>query len=646
MAERKASGTTKTAGTTGKSKSTSTAKSRSKRAAELEAQRIREEALRRDKRRRHITSVVLLAVGVVLTLLAIIPGSMGWKALFNVMHGLFGFAAYAVGPLLIYAAVVISAGRRTIASTMLRTVLFMLMLCAAVEIISVGAVRGDNFGEVFVNLYKNGVEFSGGGVFALIFGVPLLFLGRLGATVIIIIVALVCVLLIVNIPLPELFSRIRGFFGRVGENVAERNERRREDAAIADEEYRRVRMEKQLERERRAQERSMSGRSAQVGRSEFTDNDLERERKLADMRDVVNSVGKPTAEPSAKPEQSEMPEPLDLDRAQSVRLPEQSGAEEFIEEQKQDNREYREALKKYMEKRHPIMRDPEPPEPPDPSRYEDNDADLVPIIDALDKLNSEKIPARVSKIVDAPKSGITDSDKLAAAEAESVITEPANEPVSVVDDVDDDAELPFDLDDLINDNRPLEGTSGFVEPPVPRQSDQPNRQLTLSDVYTLPPMSLLNEVKKPVRQADIDIEIRRNADKLVETLKSFGVQTTYLGASRGPSVTRYELQPAPGVKISKISNLADDVALNLAVSGVRIAPVPDKAAVGIEIPNKVKDTVFFRELVDTPAFRSRSTGSLKRYSERTSAVTALPAISRKCRTCSSRERRARANPFA
>ena len=89
----------------------------------------------------------------------------------------------------------------------------------------------------------------------------------------------------------------------------------------------------------------------------------------------------------------------------------------------------------------------------------------------------------------------------------------------------------------------------------------------------------------------------------METLKSFGVQTTYLGASRGPSVTRFELQPAPGVKLSKIANLADDVALNLAVGGVRIAPVPDKAAVGIEIPNKVKDTVFFRELVDTEQFK-------------------------------------------
>lgn len=603
MAERKTTsrGTTKSAGSTGRTKSSSTAKSRSKKAAELEAQRIREEALRRSLRRRHICSVIMLALGVVLTLLTIIPGSMGWKALFDVMHGLFGFAAYAVGPLMIYAAFAISAGKpnNTIAFTIFRISLFVVMLCAAVEILSVGEIRGENFGEVFVNLYKNGVEFSGGGVFAIILGVPLLFLGRLGATIIVIIAVLVCVLLIVNIPLPELFARIKGFFRNVGENVAEKNERRREEAAIANEEYIRIQQEKRLQRQQEEQLHR-----EQLQRIELAERENERERKLADMRDVINSVGKLSDEPSRPQKPFEMPEPMAAPKKEkSLKLPEQEQTAELIEEQKQESRDYQQALKKYMEKRHPIMRDPEPPVP---DKFEDGDADLVPIIDALDKLNAEKVPARVSKIVDAPKTDVTDSDKLSM------------ETVDNVDDISDvdEAELPFDLDDIINENRPLQGNSGFVEPPLQKAEQsieiasfgsEPfksgDRQVTLSEVYTLPPMNLLNPVKKPVQQADIDVEIRRNADKLVETLKSFGVQTTYLGASRGPSVTRYELQLAPGVKISKISNLADDVALNLAVSGVRIAPVPDKPAVGIEIPNKVKDTVFFRELVDTPEFK-------------------------------------------
>lgn len=615
MAEKKTtSRTAKSTGSTGRTKSTAASKSRSKKAAELEAQRIREEALRRSMRRRHICSVIMLALGVVITLLTVIPGNMGWKALFDVMHGLFGFASYAVGPLMIYAAFAISAGKpnNTIAFTVFRIILFIIMLCAAVEIISVGEIRGGNFGEVFTNLYKNGVEFSGGGVFAIILGVPLLLLGRLGATIIIIIAVLVCVLLIINIPLPELAAKIKGFFRNVGSNVAEKNERRREENAIANEEYARVQQEKQQRRQeeqmrRQEEQRRREEQRGQTRRAEFAerdDRDNEREKKLADMRDVVNSVGKATEEPSMPQNRIEMPEPMAVRKKEkTIKLPDPQQTEELIKEQKQDSRDYQQALKKYMEKRHPIMRDPEPPAH---DKFEDSDADLVPIIDALDKLNAEKGPARVSKIVDAPKDDVTDSDKLTAETADTA---------DDISDV-DEAELPFDLDDIINENRQLGGDPGFVEPPVQRAEQvseiaplgskpfkSDDRQITLSEVYTLPPMNLLNPVKKPVRQADIDVEIRHNADKLVETLKSFGVQTTYLGASRGPSVTRYELQPAPGVKISKISNLADDVALNLAVSGVRIAPVPDKPAVGIEIPNKVKDTVFFRELVDTAEFK-------------------------------------------
>ena len=122
--------------------------------------------------------------------------------------------------------------------------------------------------------------------------------------------------------------------------------------------------------------------------------------------------------------------------------------------------------------------------------------------------------------------------------------------------------------------------------------------------YTLPPLDLLNDVIHERSDEDINAEIRSNAEKLVSTLKSFGVETTFIEASRGPSVTRYELRPAPGVKISKITGLVDDIALNLASAGVRIeAPIPNKAAVGIEVPNRTVDSVPFREMVDTKEFR-------------------------------------------
>ncbi|WP_058485210.1 DNA translocase FtsK [Defluviitalea phaphyphila] len=94
-----------------------------------------------------------------------------------------------------------------------------------------------------------------------------------------------------------------------------------------------------------------------------------------------------------------------------------------------------------------------------------------------------------------------------------------------------------------------------------------------------------------------------NAKKLEETLLSFGVEAKVLQISRGPTVTRYELQPSQGVKVSKIVNLADDIALNLAASGIRIeAPIPGKAAIGIEIPNKEVQPVFLREVIEDEEF--------------------------------------------
>lgn len=129
-----------------------------------------------------------------------------------------------------------------------------------------------------------------------------------------------------------------------------------------------------------------------------------------------------------------------------------------------------------------------------------------------------------------------------------------------------------------------------------------NEQTNHSD-YQLPPIQLL-KLANNKSVANIRNEMQEKAEKLVSTLDSFGVKVTITNICRGPSVTRYELQPAPGVKISKITNLADDIALNLAADGVRIeAPIPGKAAVGIEVPNKVVSMVSMRELIDSDEFR-------------------------------------------
>ncbi len=124
-------------------------------------------------------------------------------------------------------------------------------------------------------------------------------------------------------------------------------------------------------------------------------------------------------------------------------------------------------------------------------------------------------------------------------------------------------------------------------------------------IYKFPPITLLKQSDNDRNAEDAEAEMKANADTLVDTLKSFGVQTRIVDIHRGPTVTRYELQPSAGVKISKITALADDIALNLAAAGVRIeAPIPGKAAVGIEVPNRVKDTVSVREMIESPEFQS------------------------------------------
>ncbi len=123
--------------------------------------------------------------------------------------------------------------------------------------------------------------------------------------------------------------------------------------------------------------------------------------------------------------------------------------------------------------------------------------------------------------------------------------------------------------------------------------------------YTFPPVDLLMKAKTPSGGQDKPEDLRTQAKKLVETLASFGVEAKVLEVSKGPSVTRFELQPSAGVKVSKIVNLADDIALNLAAFGVRIeAPIPGKAAVGIEIPNKNTSMVALRDVIDSEQFKS------------------------------------------
>lgn len=600
----------------------STGRSRpSKKALEAEQLRLREEALKASMRRRHIATVIMFAVGIVLTLAAVIPAGEGegWRGFFDIMHGLFGYSAFLVGPLLIFVAIRLSAFKEghKLGTDVLKCVGGILLLCAAVQIFSVGAVPGENFGEVIANLYKDGKEFRGGGVFALFIGGLLLLLGRLGATILIIILILVCVLLCTGITVADFTDRMVKPVRNAKDKAVEHHNRIREENRIAAEELHMQQDEiEKIQAEIDAEQQEKRS-VAELSRAVFSVSDPEEQ----EPEPIVEDTSAHT-----EPESSEKPHIIEVPRPEPVKPaepelpaePDPAETEQLLEEQHEDSVDYMAEIKDYiMQKNRAVLEEAERSEK-DP--LEDEDAELVPIIDALHRFKEENPEnAPVSSIQDLPENSITSSEE---------------------------SELPFDLDDVADEpeteSQPQKGAAApetsapkaaeperpenpvkpeIVEVPrpdrpvTPPAAPAPERpamplkkpapeELNFSDVYTLPPVNLLNPVQKKLTQADIDNEIDRNSRKLVEALQSFGVQTKLVGVSRGPSVTRYELQPAPGVKISKITGLQDDIALNLASAGVRIeAPIPNKSAVGIEVPNKARDTVFFRELVDTTEFK-------------------------------------------
>ena len=171
------------------------------------------------------------------------------------------------------------------------------------------------------------------------------------------------------------------------------------------------------------------------------------------------------------------------------------------------------------------------------------------------------------------------------------------------------------IDDIINKAAaPAASTEAKAAPvtetpkPADKSADKPAEKTAekpaepKEDGYVFPPLSLLKKGVGGVSE-DVSNEMRENADKLVRTLRSFGVSTSISEVCRGPSVTRYELQPEAGVKLSRITGLSDDLALSLAASSIRIeAPIPNKAAVGIEVPNKTRSSVLLRDLLETKDF--------------------------------------------
>ena len=178
----------------------------------------------------------------------------------------------------------------------------------------------------------------------------------------------------------------------------------------------------------------------------------------------------------------------------------------------------------------------------------------------------------------------------------------AEEKAEIVVAAEDEDIPPFDMPDKV-ESAPISIPQTALVPAEKTKPDKKRNKPNYSD-YKFPPLDFLAS-QEELRDDNIAIETQENADKLIETLASFGVTAFTKGMDRGPRITRYEVVPAKGVKVSSILNLQDDIALNLAAGSIRMeAPIPGKSAVGIEIPNKNSSIVRLRDLLETPDFET------------------------------------------
>lgn len=433
----------------------------------------------RERENRRFWSYILFFFGILELLITFVEGDGLWKWLHELNRGLFGVTVFLFAPMIIYVALMIASDvthNKVIAKVVEGSVL-MLLISGMAQIIQVGSVDGSSFWLKLVGLFNDGKQLRGGGLASALLGWPLLSLfKRVGAGIVIVLVAFTFIMLLTNVTLPQLLKAVSKPFVKSYEAV---NEERIERAAQP------------------PREKKEPRRNGRVDIAKFYPDD-----------------GPDTA------------------------------AEAFV----------------------PVAESEE----------------------AADKVDASKIDMPVHPV----KAPVITHEKL----EETAKTT-------------DNEELKKIIENAIGDSREEKKSKDEpVKPPVVNVDK--NGQTTFFEkdnkisAYVYPPVDILKYAKNPVASEIVQQEIQEKSAKLVETLETYGAKTRIVGIHRGPSVTRYELQPAAGVRVSKITGLADDIALNLAAMSVRIeAPVPGKACIGIEVPNDHRDTVSLRELIDSEEYR-------------------------------------------
>ena len=555
----------------------------------LERRREELEKQQRSKRRR--SSIILFAIGVLLVLFTIIGliSGMGRSEgdslnmldmIYSFLCGVFGFTVFFTGPVIIYVAVLIATdkSRTSILTKILQLSGGIVILSTAIQIFFVGSVgegTTDFIGAV-ASLYSDGTRLTGGGIIG---GLPawiLLMFGNVGAIVIIILIAFVFVMLISR-------KSLMDFLGAVGKPVKKAAVTAKEKHAQHKEEMEALRREQEqlrLQAESENKERLAQLEMNTVGSEKTTLKDRQKENieeQKKDSDNFINELKNYNGIVSPKPDEAvqqsseKLPDiaPESDIHTSCEKLPDLPAMTDKSADSTVENADYEKQISNVNAESKDIVCDtagtvdeypPLPDYPPE---------EVNPVEAALNSFIEEA-------------NGEQETIRQREEQFVNDVSTPVSEPVDTV------------VGKTIGDNAADEHSD---------EDEISEKLYTVTidpDNHPLPPTALLDEIMPGKAQEDIDRELETNANTIVEALRSFGVQTKCIGTCRGPSVTRYELQPAAGVKISKITGLADDIALNLASSGIRIeAPIPNKPAVGIEVPNKIRDTVPFRQLIES-----------------------------------------------
>lgn len=510
---------------------------------------------------RVLWSTVMFASAILLLTFLLFEGESAWLAIHNIFLGLFGVGAVLVPAILLYLSVLISNDeeRTTISGRLAQGILLVLICCAVIQIFFSDPIDPDiTLGKLLTDLFEDGKAMHGGGLFSAVVALPLLKLfGKTGAAIIVIILAFVFVMLLANKTVVDIFRAIRNIFAAA-------------DAARP--EYEEVEDfvpppgAKKQPRQPKAPAPKAQNTPKNYPNADVPEEAAEEKRREFNI-DIPLPFGKKKAE--GKPAEAAPEQPAEPEKPKSAVELEADAIAKTIEQENAQRQAAKAAAAASAEASSAESKSDKPD-------------DLASIIKkAVTKPLGQSANAPAENTASAPAAAETKGGSVLKRNEKAKGSTLASNKIGDDEDLDMPETTAQDIQNEIAEN-------------VPAPAE-----------YVIPPIELLKKSANELNAEEAEAEMKQNADTLVETLKSFGVMTRIVDIHRGPTVTRYELQPNAGVKISKITGLADDIALNLAAAGVRIqAPIPGKAAVGIEVPNRVKDIVTLRDVLDTEEFRS------------------------------------------